>query len=150
MGRIKKGPSPALEDATGMAADLITLKTGKPNKNETAKKIKTNLENWMENVGFDELRGKLLDIAIVAKVNKQRMEAQDLDNIAKIVLDSLKKNDKLDFKRDTFLFKDDSQVVRLLVYKMPREEDELYSTDELVISFREHDSKKQMILVEKE
>lgn len=150
MGRIKKGPSPALEDATGMAADLITLKTGKPNKNETVEKIKTNLENWMGNVGFDELRGKLLDIAIVAKVNKQRMETQDLDNIAKIVLDSLKKNDKLDFKRDTFLFKDDSQVVRLLVYKMPREEDELYSTDELVISFREHDSKKQMILVEKE
>lgn len=133
----------------GVFSDLITLKTGRINKKETLKGIKKNLEDWIKNPHFNEIRKEKLDLAIVAIVNRQRMEKQDVDNISKIVLDALKKNDRLDFKKDVFLFYDDSQIVRLLVQKVQREEEENYTTDGLIISFRKHDPQKQMILVER-
>lgn len=148
MGKKIKGPILKLKGSREVFSDLITLKTGKINRKATMRELKTNLEMWMSNPDFEEFRESLLDLAIVAKVNKQRMKNQDVDNIAKIVLDALRKNDKFDFKKDVFLFKDDSQVVRLLVCKILKEEDEFHNTDGLIISFRKHDPKKQMILVE--
>jgi len=144
-GRASKGPTFELEDSKGLFSDLITTKTG-VNRKKTIESIKKNLASWMGKKDFNRFRNKRLDLAIAARVNKQRMKQQDVDNIAKVVLDALRRSDKAGFKRDVFLFYDDSQVVRLLVCKIPREEDEMYNTDGLDISFRIHDPQKQMIL----
>lgn len=148
-GRISKIPNglkARLEDSIGFS-DLVTIRTSGKNRIETIKILKTNLEGWIKNSCFNELRKEKLDLAIIAIVNKQRMKRQDVDNILKIVLDALKKNDKLNFKKDAFLFYDDSQIVRVLIQKVERVEDENYETDGLIISFRKHDPDKQMILV---
>ena len=106
-------------------------------------KIRTDLARWLTNPQFNNMRNGLLDIAIVAGVSANRMESQDVDNIAKVVLDGLEKE-----KGDSrFLFYDDNQIIRLLIYKQRREELSGYNTDSLTISFRVHDSNKQMILV---
>ena len=144
-GKILKGPIFELEDSKGLVSDLIATKTG-VDKKKTMESIKKNLASWMENEDFNRFRSERLDLAIVARVDKQRMKQQDVDNIAKVVLDALKRNKKVGFKRDVFLFYDDSQVVRLLAYKIPREEDKMYDTDRLDISFRIHDPQKQMKL----
>lgn len=144
-GKILKGPISELEDSKGLFSDLIATKTG-VDKKKTIESIKKNLASWMKKEDFNRFRSERLDLAIVARVNKQRMKQQDVDNIAKVVLDALRRNKKVGFKRDVFLFYDDSQVVRLLVYKIPREEDEMYDTDGLDISFRIYDHQKQMIL----
>ena len=136
-----------LEGCEGLFSDLITTKTSGINRKATIRNIKTNLASWMMNRNFDRFRHEPLDLAIVAKVDKRRMERQDVDNIAKVVLDALRKNKEIDWKEDVFLFHDDSQVARLLVWKMPREEDGRYDTDGVVISFRIHDPQKQMLLV---
>jgi Holliday junction resolvase RusA-like endonuclease len=150
MGRISKIPDGLnikLEDSIGFYSDLVTIKTGKMNRLKTIKTLKTNLESWMKNPHFNELRNEKLDLAIVAIINKQRMKRQDIDNILKVVLDALKKNNKFNFKKDAFLFYDDSQIIRVLIQKAERVEDEYYETDGLVISFRKHNPNKQMILV---
>ena len=144
--RTSKGPILKLDGAIGICSDLITVKTGKIKRNATIQKIKINFENWVKNKNFDGFRKELLDLAIVAKVNKQRMNKQDLDNLAKVVLDALKKDPKSDFKPEAFLFFDDAQIVRLLVYKIPREEDDRYDTDGLIISFRKHAPEREMEL----
>jgi Holliday junction resolvase RusA-like endonuclease len=149
-GRISKIPNclkVKLDGSIAVFSDLITVKTGKINKTETIKMIKTNLESWIKNPLFNEFRNEKLDLAVIAIVNKQRMKKQDVDNVLKVVLDALKKNDKLNFKKDAFLFYDDSQIVRVLVQKVERVEDLNYETDQLVISFRKHNPNKQMILV---
>lgn len=149
-GRISKMSSylkVRLKDSIAVFSDLITVKTGKINRIETIKMIKTNLESWMKNPWLNELRNEKLDLAVIAIVNRQRMKRQDVDNILKVVLDALKKNDKIDFKKDAFLFYDDSQIVRVLVQKIERVKDPNYETDQLVISFRKYDPNKQMILV---
>ncbi|WP_332247735.1 RusA family crossover junction endodeoxyribonuclease [Archaeoglobus veneficus] len=125
----------------------MVIKTSNKTKKEIIKEIKTNLKSWMENPLFEEIRKAQLDVAIVAFVPKSRVKNQDVDNISKIVLDTLKK-DKQD-PSSPYLFVDDSQVVRLLVYKKPCEAIEGYETSTLIISFRKHDPSKQMILVEK-
>ena len=141
------GPLLVLEESEGVVTDLIVIKT-RTNRKKMIKDIKINLEHWMKNHNFDEFRDCNIDLAIVAKVNKQRMKQQDIDNVAKVVLDALKKNENIDFKPEIFLFNDDSQIVRLLIYKMLRKEDKIYDTDSLTISFRKHDPYKQMILTE--
>ena len=146
-GKALKGPVWMLEGSEGLFSDLIATKTrDKVNREKTIESIKKNLSSWMKTKYFNKFRNQRLDLAIIARVNKQRMEKQDVDNIAKVVLDALRKKDKAGFKWDAFLFYNDSQVVRLLVYKIPREEDEMYDTDGLDISFRIHDPQKQMIL----
>ena len=106
-------------------------------------KIRTDLARWLTNPQFNNMRNGLLDIAIVAGVSANRMESQDVDNIAKVVLDALKEE-----KGDSrFLFYDDHQVVRLLIYKQRSEELSGYNTDSLTISFRVHDPDGQLILV---
>jgi Holliday junction resolvase RusA-like endonuclease len=147
-GRITKGAIWKLKDSIGIYADLITVKSGKEaDKKETTKNIKLNLEKWAGNPKFEKFRKVPMDLAIVIKMNKYRFRHQDVDNIVKIVLDALKKNNKSD---TIFLFEDDSQVVRLLVWKMKREEDFYYNTDQLIISFREHDSRKQMEMIKED
>ena len=75
-----------------------------------------------------------------------------MDNIAKFVLDAL------EGKKEPYLFKNDKQVARLLVYKRVREEIESidtpdlrqeFDTSQLHISFRKHLPKEQMILASK-
>jgi Holliday junction resolvase RusA-like endonuclease len=145
-----------LEDSKGSANDLIEIKTGgNKNRKWTKKELTINIKSWMENKYFDKFREKKLDLSIVAYVNDYRMKNQDVDNIAKPILDALQK-DKNDPKKP-YLFKDDSQVVRLIVYKKPKEDlvvkdhakEWIYKTDSVMLSFREHDPKKQMILVDR-
>ncbi|MCK4433394.1 MAG: hypothetical protein KAV48_05615, partial [Methanomicrobia archaeon] len=87
-------------------------------------------------------------------VNKNRMKTQDVDNITEIVMDSIQKPHPLsklytEFSKRPYLLENDSQVKRLLVYKMEKKDtpDKRVDTDSVVISFREHNSKKEMILV---
>lgn len=146
-GRVAQGPVLSLKDSYALDSDLITVRTGKIDRRRTIEAIRTSLRSWMDNPLMEKIRAEPLDVAIVAKVNRQRMEQQDVDNIAKIVLDALKKHGEGKGK-EVSLFHRDSQVVRLLVYKLPRTEHESYDTDEMTVSLRKHDPKKQMILEE--
>ena len=76
----------------------------------------------MKNQHFDPYRNVPLDIAMVLFIDRQRIKKQDVDNIATIVLDALKKDDK--YRREYYLFDEDSQLIRHLVYRIPRCEDE--------------------------
>jgi len=98
----------------------------------------------MKNPTFDAIRSSSLDLAIVARVSPNRMKNQDIDNIAKVVIDALNKSEG----DPRFLFYDDNQIVRLLVWKIQEQENVRYNTDTLTISFRIHNDKKQMILIE--
>jgi Holliday junction resolvase RusA-like endonuclease len=133
-----------LEGNKGSSSDLITIKTTK--KKEIIKEIVENISSWMNNPNFEHLKNKPLDAAIVIYVDKSRMKRQDIDNVAKIVLDALKKSKKNIEK--PYLFEDDAQIIRLLIYKQERNELNGYETSSIVISYREHDPNKQMILVE--
>lgn len=142
--RILANTTLVLEGITGSVHGPITLKSTK--KKEMEAEIRMELADWMQTSHFEEFRNKKLDLAIVAFVDKLRMKNQDVDNIAKVVLDSLRKSKKDHSK--PYLFEDDSQIVRLLIYKLERGEYEEYETNSMAISFREHDPSKQMILVE--
>ena len=84
-----------------------------------------------------------MDLAIVIKLSPYRFKQQDADNIAKVICDALKKR-----RGDNrFLFNDDSQIIRLLIWKIQRIEDPLWETDGYDISFRIYDSSKPMELV---
>ena len=143
--RACKGPHLALENNIGSSGDLGEVATGK-GRQESIEGLRVSLDSWMRNSDFDEFRDKKLDLAIVAMVNKDRMNHQDVDNLSKQVLDALKKPKDGKSKVEGYLFNDDCQVVRLLVYKLLREDDERYDTDEISISFREYDPSRQMIL----
>ena len=148
VGKKRTGPPLELEDSEGSFADLITVKTGWRYKSELVEEIRSNLRHWMLNPSFDSIRDKPLDLAIVVRTLPRTMRSQDVDNIAKRVLDAMKEqkgsNDK------GFLFRDDSQIVRLLVYKMESEEEPGWKTSSMDISFRVHDSNRQMVLVQPE
>jgi len=141
-GRRGSGPFLVLENCYGSFDDLVTVKTGSNYKKEVTDIIKRNLEIWLANPEFDNVRSSLLDLAIIARISAQKMTRQDVDNISKVVLDALQKSGN-DMR---FLFYDDKQVIRLLVWKIQQEEDSEQNTDTLGISFRIHDPKKQMIL----
>jgi len=81
-----------------------------------------------------------IDLAIIIYRKPSFIKNQDLDNIAKVILDVLKNN----------LFYDDRQVERLLLMKQGATQIEGHNTDSLVISFRIHDPSKQMILVDRD
>jgi Holliday junction resolvase RusA-like endonuclease len=147
--RVDKPKFPAtfplvLEDHVGYVSPLITLKTSKRYRNEAIRQIRTDLEPWLNNKDFLELRIQTLDLAIVADLPEQRYKNQDLDNIAKVVLDALKKSSE----PEPYLFEKDSQITRLLLYKRKRKELEGYDTSQLHISFRKHAPEKSMILYE--
>lgn len=144
--RMGTGPILSLPDPEGLSSNLGVTETGRMKK-AAKEKLKVDLRSWMMNKEFDRFRDKYLDLAIVAKVDKKRMASQDVDNIAKVVLDALGKSKKTDSEEDVYLFYDDSQVARLLVWKKPRDEHEEYDTDTLDISFRIHNPEEQMLLV---
>jgi len=146
VGRTGSSPPLLLEDSEGSFYDLVTIKTGSKYKKEITDVVKTNLWSWMQNPNFKDIRGEALDLAIVASVNPSRMKTQDIDNIAKVVLDALKKR----AGDSSFLFYDDYQIVRLLIWKIQSEKRPMYNTDSISISFRVHNNKKQMILIEPE
>lgn len=149
MKKIGKAGSPPflqLEGSIGVFGDLGEAKTGKEYRKETINTIKTNLSNWMANNNFEPIRGQQLDLAIVIKLNPSRFKNQDADNMAKVICDALKKRRG----DDRFLFNDDSQIIRMLIWKIKRVEDPLWETDSYNISFRTHDSSKSMILIHPE
>jgi hypothetical protein len=82
-------------------------------------------------------------LAIIVKLAPYRKKKQDIDNIAKVIFDALKK--RKDDPR--FLFNDDCQIIRMLVWKIQRREDPLWHTDSYDISFRVHDGNKPMNLI---
>jgi len=133
-----------LEHCAGFYSTLAEIKTSSKYKNKTIDNIKSNLRLWMANNNFKPFRKKQLDIAIVIKCCRSRMKKQDTDNMAKVICDSLKKR-----KDDTrYLFEDDCQIVRLLVWKIQKANDQCYATDSCDISFRIHDCNKPMTLIE--
>lgn len=142
------GKTLVLEDGRGFYGDLVEIATGTKKRKETINTLRGDLAEWMKNAHFNPIRGKMLDIGIVAYVNKQRMNMQDVDNIAKVVLDSLKRprNEKNETR---WLFDDDAQVMRLIIQKIQQETINGVKTDQAFISFREHDPEKQMILISK-
>ena len=128
-----------LEDSEGMFGDLITVKTKSETKKKMIEDIRSSQGSWMEKFSYLHDINKKIDMAIVVYRQVGYLKRQDLDNIAKIVLDALK----------GCLFKDDSQIVRLLLVKKEAELLAGYDTDSLVISFRIHDPKRDMILINK-
>ncbi|MEA1965698.1 MAG: RusA family crossover junction endodeoxyribonuclease [Euryarchaeota archaeon] len=126
-----------LEDSEGSFGDLITVKTKNKTKKEMIDEIRSSQGSWMEK--FPDLHDtdKKIDMAIVVYRRVGYLKRQDLDNIAKVVLDALK----------GYLFGDDSQIVRLLLVKKEAELLAGYDTDSLVISFRIHDPERDMILI---
>ena len=128
-----------LEDSEGTFGDLITVKTKKKTKKKMIEDIRSSQESWMEKFPHLHDINKKIDLAIVVYRQVGYLKRQDLDNIAKVVLDALK----------GYLFKDDSQIVRLLLVKKEAELLAGYDTDSLVISFRIYDPESDMILINK-
>lgn len=91
-----------------------------------------------------DLSKEMLDVAIVVYLQKQTYKFQDVDNIAKIILDAIKKPKISDGY--PYFFDDDSQIVRLLIYKLERKEHESVNTCQISISIRKHDPKQEMEL----
>jgi Holliday junction resolvase RusA-like endonuclease len=133
-----------LEDAMGASNILMEVCTSK--KAESEEGIIRNIREWMENNKFEGIRDKELDVSILIYVNKQRYAWQDVDNISKVVLDAIS-NDK-EKTKSAYLLEDDKQVIRLLAYKLMREEIPGMDTDEVRLSFRVHNPSKQMVLVD--
>ena len=146
IGKTGSPPFLQLEDSIGVSGDLGEVKTGSEYRKEMINTIKTNLSNWMANNNFEPIRGQQLDLAIVIKLSPYRFKKQDADNIAKVICDAL----KIQRGDNRFLFNDDSQIIRLLIWKIQRVEDPLWETDSYDISFRTHDSNKPMILIHPE
>jgi len=146
IGKTGSPPFLQLTDSIGVSGNLGEVRTGSRYRKETIDTIRTDLGNWMGNNDFQPIRGQQLDLAIVIKLSPYRFRKQDTDNIAKVICDALKQqaNDS------PFLIYDDSQIIRLLVWKMQRVEDPLWETDSYDISFRTHDSSKSMELVQPE
>ena len=128
-----------LEDSEGSFGDLITVKTKNKTKREMIEEIRSSQGSWMEKFQHLHDTDKKIDMAIVVYRRVGYLKRQDLDNIAKVVLDALK----------GYLFGDDSQIVKLLLVKKEAELLARYDTDSLVISFRIHDPKRDMILINK-
>jgi Holliday junction resolvase RusA-like endonuclease len=144
-GFLLKSLPMVLKDSESFRSGLGEAKTGSTiNRQKTIEELRTSMESWMKNHRFDELRKEKIDLAIVAHLDPFRFRNQDCDNIAKIVLDALEKKDD----GRGYLFEDDKQVVRLLVYKRKAVEDKVFRTNQLDISFRKHEPSKEMVLEE--
>jgi len=146
IGKTGSPPFLQLTDSIGVSGNLGEIRTGSKYRKETIDTIKTDLGNWMGNNDFQPIRGQQVDLAVVIKLCPYRFNNQDADNIAKVICDALKKRRG----DDRFLFNDDSQIIRLLIWKIQRVEDPLWETDSYDISFRIHDSSKSMILIHPE
>jgi len=143
--KFSEDPDLELESSEGLNKDLIIINTTK--RKDTIENIRRNLGLWMNNHNFEKFRSRKIDLAIILYLDKKRYNSQDLDNISKIVLDSLQKDIKN--INTPYLIENDSQIVRLLLYKLPRTELKNINSNSLVISFRLHDPKKDMLLINK-
>lgn len=141
--KISKGKQWVLTNCVGCTNSLSKIMTSIKTKSVTINEIRLSLQGWMENKEFDMFRNQKIDLAIVVYTNKNNLERQDVDNIAKVVLDALCMNRN---HEGSFLFNNDNQIVRLLVYKMEKTPDDYSDTDEFIISFRAHDPKLPMEL----
>ena len=144
VSRIAASPLLVLDGSENYYHNLTTIKTSSKNKREMKEKIRTDLKNWLNNPTLYSMQNQSLDIAIVVRVNSIKVDRQDVDNVAKVVLDALKKKEG----DSRFLFHDDNQVIRLLVYKLKSEDVTGHITDSLTVSFRVHDPDKQMLLID--
>ena len=142
--RASSGPELVLKNAVGFTNDLIEIKTGA--KAQSMASLTKNISNWLQNKNFDAYRKCNIDVAIVVYVNKRRYLEQDCDNVAKVVLDAISNSRR--HPKIAYLIENDSQVVRLLVYKIKRTESSDAATDGVMISFRKHATEEQMILVD--
>ncbi len=147
-----------LDDAEGIHVVLEDVKT----EGGLDDALVSSIEGWLKDLkGVDAYKSEPfdpLDLAIVVDVSKRHLDgkgARDVDNIPKKLLDLLKMDEAKPSK--PYLFRDDKQVARLLVWKRLkrdyRKRDFLdYETHALHLSFRKHDCKKhsQMILVQQE
>ena len=144
-GKLSKGKCLVLEDSLGYFSDLITVKTGdKINISKTREELVKYIKYWMGRPDFNDLRKEKLDFAIVIYLDSRRYKLQDCDNISKMVLDTLEKKKN----PEAYLFEDDRQIVRLLLYKIEAEKSKEFETNQMIVSFRKHDPNKQMILEE--
>ena len=142
--KMRRDPVFLLEGSAGSSGVLTYVLTSTKRK-EMKEKIRSSLWNWMKNNYFDSIRDQLVDVAIVYHTDTLRAKRQDVDNVAKVVLDAIKRDSKNN--ELPFLINDDSQVVRLLVQKLGKTKMDGYETDQVSISFRVHDPARQMILV---
>jgi Holliday junction resolvase RusA-like endonuclease len=144
ISRVAADPLLVLEGFDNYCHTLVTIKTGSKYKKEMKEQIRTNLGYWLNNPTLKRIEQAELDFAIVVRVDNRNIHIQDVDNISKIVLDALKKE-----KGDSrFLFYDDKQIIRLLLYKTKSTNIPRYKTVSLTISFRLHNSNKQMVLID--
>ena len=144
--KIAVHPYPQLEgELVLLQGDLNEVLTG--NKQSTIKTLRGSLSIEKDNLSLKQLQKEKLDVAIVAYLQNSSYHRQDVDNIAKTVLDALKKP-KID-DGIHYYFEDDDQIVRLLVYKKERKEDLEANTCQLSISIRKHDPTKEMNLIVK-
>lgn len=131
-----------LEDSKSFGL-LLEVKSYYFGKKETISKIKAHIEYEKRNdLSWKELEEEKLDVAIVIHINSCRYKSQDVDNIAKVVLDALKKG-----KLGSYLIEDDSQIIRLLIYKKLREKSEISETDQVSVSMKKHDPEKDMKII---
>ena len=121
-----------LEDSI-VHGDLIEVKTSKKYRKEMIEKIRGNITFTSGHPDLSLIKDELLDIAVVIYITPMRYRRQDLDNVAKIVLDALTQRNKED---QDYLFKDDCQIVRLLLYKKQRIELPEADTSQMSISIR--------------
>jgi hypothetical protein len=105
--------------------------------------IRNYYSDWPKNFPEFHNPDQKIDMAIVSHRQDTYIKMQDLDNIAKVVLDALKGH----------LFHDDAQIVRHLLVKEDAKPVEIYygnedqiKTDQISISFRKYEPEKQMIL----
>jgi Holliday junction resolvase RusA-like endonuclease len=143
--RVFSGNAWLLEGYEGYMNILIDVETVK-NKPECINEIRENFGNYFENKKFEIFKNidTKLDIAIFLEVNSYRYSKQDLDNIQKAVFDALKKD-----KEDSswkYLCEDDSQIVRIIAWKILNEKIEGYNTASMSITFRTHNPIKQMTM----
>jgi Holliday junction resolvase RusA-like endonuclease len=139
-----RGAKTVLEDAFGYTNCLLTVSTRSSNRENQKREIRKTLTLWLDNPRFEEVRKKDLDLSIVVLINPLRMKTQDVDNIAKPIMDALKRN--INHPNDPYLFEEDSQIRRLLIEKIQKVEHNDFDTDDVYISFREYDPQNQMIM----
>ncbi|MFA4957218.1 MAG: RusA family crossover junction endodeoxyribonuclease [Candidatus Methanoperedens sp.] len=144
--RVFSGNAWFLEGYDGCIGILIDVETASKNKPESIKKIRENFGKYFENKKFEIFKNidTKLDIAIFLEVNSYRYSKQDLDNIQKVVFDALKKD-----KEDSswkYLCEDDSQIVRVIAWKILNEKIERSNTASMTITFRTHNPAKQMMM----
>lgn len=132
-----------LEDSI-VHGDLIEIKSSKQYKKEMINKIRRNIVLDRNHPKISRIKNELIDVAIVIYVTPIRFKRQDLDNVAKVVLDALTSLNKED---KDYLIKDDNQIVRLLLYKKQRIEHPESDTSQMSVSIREHNPNKDMKLI---